>query len=142
MAQRQPITRERLDGIAKNAAEAALQHVMRKTNARCGGADLTCAHCAADTEQINCKTVVKFKWTLSWQGVSIHTQVDIRADKAMYQQLLSPPKSWSYMLVAIAVPRAIDELGGLPWLRAAPYAAVATLYRKNSGEYIFQGYWS
>ena len=116
MPQRQAITQERLDRLAKNVVEAAMHNVLRKTNARCS-ADLTCTLFAEESEQITCKTMVKFKWGLSYREVFLHAEMPIRADKAMYDNLLSPPKPWSCMLLAIAIPHAIGELGGLPWMK-------------------------
>ena len=119
MATRQTITKERLDAAGSAAAGLALQKVRRKIGTRCDvELKCTCHGLAkpADVE-IHARAKVLFEWGLSWHGVKISTQTVIRADKAVYEGLLAPPRSWTYILIALFIPQAITECGGLPWMR-------------------------
>ena len=127
MPARQPITQERLKEVGAAAAQAALQDVLRKTGARCD-AELRCTYCGpaeSDTE-VTCKTIVMFQWELVWEGESIYAEMPIRSDKAIYSRLLAPPRSWTYVLMALSLPRAINEAGGLPWMREGGVAIECT----------------
>ncbi len=122
MATRQTITKERLDAAGSAAVGLALQKVHGKigTKPKCCDVELICT-CHGLVEPadvgINVRAKVLFEWCLSWQGLKISTETIIRADKAMYEGLLAPPKSWTYILIALFVPQAINECGGLPWMR-------------------------
>ena len=118
MPARRAITKERLDQAAVAAAQAALQDVLRKTGARCD-AQLRCTYCGSeeDAAEATGRTQLVFQWELSWEGVRIYAEVPMRSDKALYSGLLVPPRSWTYMLMALSLPRAIHEVGGLPSMR-------------------------
>ncbi len=118
MSARQPITQERLNEVAAAAAQAALQNVLRKTGARCD-AELRCTYRgpAEDGDEVAGRTQLMFQWELSRNGESICAEMPIRSDKAIYMGMLVPPRSWVYMLIALSLPRAINEAGGLPWMR-------------------------
>ena len=118
MPARRPITQERLKEVGATAVHAALQDVLRQTGAR-WDAGLKCTYSGpaeSDTE-VTCKTIVMFQWELSWDGENIYAEMPIRSDKAIYSGMLVPPRSWIYMLIALSLPRAINEAGGLPWMR-------------------------
>ena len=115
MPQRERITRERLETVGGDAVKAALLQVMRATGVRCE-ADLTCTYIPTGIEHIICRTNVKFMWCLSWSGITIQSDVEIRTDKAIYERLLSPPKTWLYILIVLVAPHAINERGGLQWM--------------------------
>ena len=112
------ITQQRLDHAAAAAVRATLHNVLRRTGARCD-AELRCSYCVAaeGVAEVTCCTNLMFRWELSWKGVSIHAEVLIRSDKAVYSGLLAPPHSWTYVLMALSLPRAINETGGLSWMR-------------------------
>jgi len=118
MPTRHAITKDRLDQAAAAAAQTALQNVLRKTGVRCD-AELRCTYCGpvGDVVEVAGRTQLMFHWELSWKGVSIFAETPIRSDKAIYSGLLAPPRSWTYMLMALSLPRAINEVGGLPWMR-------------------------
>jgi len=115
---RRAITKDRLDQAAAAAAQTALQNVLRKTGAQCD-AELHCTYCGpvGDVIEVAGRTQLMFHWELSWKGLSIFADTPIRSDKAIYSGLLVPPRSWTYILIALSLPRTINEFGGLPWMR-------------------------
>ena len=128
MPARQAITKERLDNVAAAAVQAALQDVLRLTGARCC-AELKCTYCglaASDATEVTGRTNLMFQWELSWEGARIFAEMPIRSDKAIYSGLLAPPRSWINALIALSLPRAITEAGGLPWMREGDAAVECT----------------
>ena len=128
MPARQAITKERLEEVAAAAVQTALQDVLRKTGACCD-AGLRCTYCGpadSDVTEMTGRTNLLFQWQLSWEGVNIYAEKQTRSDKAMYSGLLAPPRSWSHMLMALSLPRAINQVGGFQWMRDGTAAIECT----------------
>ncbi len=118
MPKRRDITKERLEKAASAAVQTALNHILRQTGARCS-AELRCS-CRGPqdgTAEISGRTLLAFSWEASWEGATINAEVTQRADKVLYAGALAPPRAWTYKLMALSIPRAINEVGGLSWMR-------------------------
>ena len=67
------------------------------------------------------KAKVEFKW--EWDDRQ--AVVKIRADKALYWNELSPPRSWINAMVATKALQLLQKRGGLPWMREGEDDVVA-----------------
>jgi len=112
------ITLDRLHQAAQAAEERTLEKVRQKTLVRCEAQlDCVCRGTANGERKITRRTNLVFEWHARWKGIVIQAEVKLRCDKALYSGELAPPRAWHHALVALTLPRAIDAVKGLPWMR-------------------------